>query len=218
MHLILDACVELAEEVGYDGLNTRVIAQRAGVSTGSLYQFFTDLRAILRAARRRNTQVYLDRLSDRFAAETPAHWWEGAEAALDEYIAVHRDVPGVRILRFGDVGEAELLAEERVDTGDQISRELAQRFGIDDAGFRRAVQIAVVAADALITLAFLRNPDGDEVLLAEAKVLFDLYLRRHGTPPGPAGRPDGAVHPSAPDRRGGRPRQQATPIPAGGHQ
>ena len=46
---MLDACAELIDEVGYDGLTTTLLAERAGVAIGSVYQFFPDKRAIVAA-------------------------------------------------------------------------------------------------------------------------------------------------------------------------
>jgi hypothetical protein len=41
------------------------------------------------------------------------------------------------------------------------------------------LEIAVDAADSLIELAFRREPEGDERVLAEAKALIREYLHRH---------------------------------------
>src|SRR2546430_11593034 len=47
---------------GYDGLTTTLLAERAGVAIGSVYQFFPDKRAIVQALTLRSLQGYLDRL------------------------------------------------------------------------------------------------------------------------------------------------------------
>ena len=65
---MLDACAELVDEVGYEGLTTTLLAERAEVAIGSVYQFFPDKRAIVQALALRNMEAYLDRLSTRFAA------------------------------------------------------------------------------------------------------------------------------------------------------
>ena len=48
---MLDACAELVDEVGYEGLTTTLLAERAEVAIGSVYQFFPDKRAIVQALR-----------------------------------------------------------------------------------------------------------------------------------------------------------------------
>lgn len=44
---ILQATIEIAEKEGFKNLGTRQIAERAGVSIGSLYRFFPTIEAIL---------------------------------------------------------------------------------------------------------------------------------------------------------------------------
>ncbi len=64
---MLDACAALVDEVGYDGLSTTLLAERAGVAIGSVYQFFPDKRAIVQALTLRNLDSYVERLSTRIA-------------------------------------------------------------------------------------------------------------------------------------------------------
>jgi AcrR family transcriptional regulator len=182
---MLDACAELVDEIGYEGLTTTLLAERAGVAIGSVYQFFPDKRAIVQALTLRNMEAYLQQLTDRFAGGTFAHWWDGVDAAIDEYIAMHRTVPGFRTLHFGDVVDLHLLDEERDNNAviaDRLARLLVEQFRVADrARLRFALEIAVEAADALIKLAFRRDPEGDDSVLTEAKALIREYLHRHVT-------------------------------------
>ncbi|XXG09025.1 TetR/AcrR family transcriptional regulator [Micromonospora sp. SH-82] len=179
---MLDACAELVDEVGYEGLTTTLLAERAEVAIGSVYQFFPDKRAIVQALTLRTIESYLQRLDKRFAADDLTHWWDGVDAGIDEYITMHRTVPGFRTLHFGDVVDLHLLDEKRDNNGviaEQLARVLIDRFGIADGPrLRFILEIAVEAADALIKLAFRRSPGGDEAVLAEAKALIREYLHR----------------------------------------
>ncbi|HWH00193.1 MAG TPA: TetR family transcriptional regulator [Pilimelia sp.] len=183
---MLDACAQLVDEIGYEELTTTLLAERAGVAIGSVYQFFPDKRAIVQALTLRNMASYLDRLAHRFAEDSFAHWWDGVAAGIDEYIAMHRTVPGFRTLHFGDVVDVHLLDEERDNNAviaEQLARLLVERFALRDSDrLRFALEIAVEAADALITMAFRRAPDGDDAVLAEAKALINDYLHRHVEP------------------------------------
>lgn len=51
---ILEAAEQMLEREGADGLNTNRIAERAGVSVGTLYQYFPDKAAILLATAQRS--------------------------------------------------------------------------------------------------------------------------------------------------------------------
>ena len=50
---IVEAAAQVLERRGADGFNTAAVAERAGVSIGTLYQYFPDKQAILAAAAKR---------------------------------------------------------------------------------------------------------------------------------------------------------------------
>lgn len=56
---ILQAASDILVEEGYEGLSTSAIAQRAGISVGSLYQFFANKEAVLQAL----AQRYLEKMA-----------------------------------------------------------------------------------------------------------------------------------------------------------
>jgi AcrR family transcriptional regulator len=179
---MLDACAELVDEVGYEGLTTTLLAERAEVAIGSVYQFFPDKRAIVQALAMRNMDAYLQGLSARFESETFTHWWDGVDAAIDVYIHMHRAVAGFRTLHFGAVVAVHLLDVERDNNtviADRLAELLVEQFQlIDRVRLRFALEISVEAADALIKLAFRRDTTGDEAVIAEAKALIREYLHR----------------------------------------
>ncbi|GGK96657.1 TetR family transcriptional regulator [Mangrovihabitans endophyticus] len=180
---MLDACAELVDEVGYEGLTTTLLAERAEVAIGSVYQFFPDKRAIVQALAMRNMDAYLQGLSARFANETFAHWWDGVDAAIDVYIHMHRSVAGFRTLHFGDVVDMHLLDAERDNNAviaERLAELLVEQFRLLDRDrLRFALLISVEAADALIKMAFRRDVAGDEAVIVEAKALIREYLHRH---------------------------------------
>jgi hypothetical protein len=110
------------------------------------------------------------------------NWCDGVAAGIDEYIAVHRTVPGFRSLRLDDVVDVHRLGANPNNgvIAEHLARALVERFDImDTPRLRSALEIAVSASDALIKLAFRRQPDGDERVLAEAKGLASEYLLHH---------------------------------------
>jgi AcrR family transcriptional regulator len=152
------------------------------VAIGSVYQFFPDKRAVVQALSQRNLAAYLERLTERLSSAELTDWWDGVGAAFDEYIEMHRTVPGFRTLHFGDVVDAHLLDEERDNStviAEQLAEVLVAKLSVPDGErLRFALAIAVEAGDALIQLAFRRDPDGDPQVLAEAKNLIREYLHR----------------------------------------
>lgn len=179
---MLDACAELIDEVGYEGLTTTLLADRAQVAIGSVYQFFPDKRAIVHALTMRNMDTYVERLSARVAGAEMVNWWDAVDAALDEFIDMNRTVPGFKTLHFGDVIDRNLLDADRENDAvfaAKLGELLVQRFGLaDEPVLAASLAIAVEISDALIKLAFRRDPYGDEAVLAEVRDLVRDYLFR----------------------------------------
>lgn len=57
---ILEAAARILEERGLEGFNTNAVAERAGASIGSLYQYFPNKDALLVALSRRERAVLRD--------------------------------------------------------------------------------------------------------------------------------------------------------------
>jgi len=94
---------------------------------------------------------------------------------------MHRTMPGFRTLHFGDVVDLHLLDDERDNNSVIVARMAAllrERYELTGDRIEFALGIAVEAADALIKMAFRRDPEGDTAVLAEAKSLIKEYLHR----------------------------------------
>lgn len=59
MKAILEAAARILETKGFDGYTTNAVADRAGVSIGSLYQYFPNKDAITKALIQRETSTLL---------------------------------------------------------------------------------------------------------------------------------------------------------------
>jgi AcrR family transcriptional regulator len=70
--LILDTAAELFAEVGYESTTTNAIAERAGVSIGSLYRYFPDKETILRAWANRYSEQICALYDQAFADDASA--------------------------------------------------------------------------------------------------------------------------------------------------
>ncbi|MFC5749207.1 TetR/AcrR family transcriptional regulator [Actinomadura rugatobispora] len=177
---MLDACADILDEDGYDGLTTTRIAQRAEVAIGSVYQFFPDKRAVAQALALRNLEQFGQRISRRLAEGGFAHWTDTVGAIIDIFVDMHRTVPGFRELRFGDVADINLLdsvSDNNSVVADRLRRMIVENFAISDtAELARALAIAVEAGDAVLKLAFRRAPGGDPAIIAEAERLIHGYL------------------------------------------
>ncbi|PZF92021.1 TetR family transcriptional regulator [Micromonospora deserti] len=181
---MVDTCGVLIDEIGYDRLSATMIAHRAGVTIGSLHQFFPDKRAVAQALALRAVDAYARQLQDRFARDGLTHWWDGVGAGIDEYIVLYRAVPGIRIVHRDDVVVGARAPDADPGDGDaiaaQLTRALTARFAVADPGrLHVALDVAVAVCAALVRFAFRRQPGGDERVLTEAKEFVQACLRHH---------------------------------------
>ncbi|MEW2495705.1 TetR/AcrR family transcriptional regulator [Streptomyces nodosus] len=176
---ILDACADLLDEIGYDALSTRDVAQRAGVPIGSVYRFFGNKRAMADALAERNLERYLERVGRRLADTGREGGWRAAtDAMLDEYLDMKRTAPGFSLVDFGNqipVGVRRAEPNHRVAARltDLLSGYLDRE---PDDDLRRRFLIAVETADTLVHLAFRMDPAGDEKIVGETRGLLRTYL------------------------------------------
>ncbi|MFI9807062.1 TetR family transcriptional regulator [Streptomyces sp. NPDC052301] len=177
---ILDACAELLDEVGYDALSTRAVAQRAGVPIGSVYRFFGNKRQMADALAQRNLERYVEQVTERLKAARAGDWRAAMDAVLDEYLAMKRTAPGFSLVDFGNqipVGARQCEPNTRV--ADRLTALLSGYLGRrPDDDLRRVFLVAVESADTLVQLAFRTDPQGDEAIISETRELLRAYLGR----------------------------------------
>jgi AcrR family transcriptional regulator len=66
---VLEAAAQLLERDGEAGFNTNAVAERAGVSIGTLYRYFPDKRAILLALARREMAAHNALVAERAGSD-----------------------------------------------------------------------------------------------------------------------------------------------------
>ncbi|GAA2413034.1 MULTISPECIES: TetR family transcriptional regulator [Streptomyces] len=177
---ILDACAGLLDEVGYDALSTRAVAQRAGVPIGSVYRFFGNKRQMVDALAQRNLEHYSERIVQRLREAGDGGWREAMDAVLDEYLEMKRTAPGFSLVDFGNqipVGARQAEPNHRV--ADRLTELLSGYLDREpDEELRRVFLIAVETADTLVHLAFRVAPDGDQKIIEEMREMLRAYLAR----------------------------------------
>lgn len=177
--LMLDSCANLLDELGYEELSTTMIAKRAGVAVGSLYQFFPDKRAVVQALTQRNFEHFIQAVRERLSAVDHTHWWDVVDSLLDVYLHMHREVPGFAKVHFGDVVDVHLLDEQRDNNAviaDSLAGLLDELLQLPAEQVVLPISVAVEAGDALLKFAFRRDPGGDQTIVDETKHLIKGYL------------------------------------------
>ncbi|MFH8661359.1 TetR family transcriptional regulator [Streptomyces afghaniensis] len=177
---ILDACADLLDEVGYDDLSTRAVAQRAAVPIGSVYRFFGNKRQMVDALAQRNLERYSEQVTQRLRQAGDGGWREAMDAVLDEYLEMKRTAPGFSLVDFGNqipVGARQAEPNHRV--ADRLTELLSGYLDREpDEELRRVFLIAVETADTLVHLAFRVAPEGDQKIIEEMREMLRAYLAR----------------------------------------
>ena len=70
LDIILEAAAQLLESVGEGGFNTNALAERAGVSIGTLYRYFPDKQSIIAALARQEKAAFERAVESVLAGET----------------------------------------------------------------------------------------------------------------------------------------------------
>jgi AcrR family transcriptional regulator len=183
---LLDAAAEVVDEIGFDRLTTAMVAERAGASIGTVYRYFPDRIVLLQALRDRALLRYRRSVVEAIDAQSPEHWWNAVECAIDAFVDMFRTERGFRIIRFagaerGGVPEEEVVRD--VGFAQQFAQILADEYGLpagEDLAFR--LEVVVEIMDSLINRAFLDDPNGDERYIAEARTVAREYLERRFGP------------------------------------
>ncbi|MDZ8078672.1 MAG: TetR/AcrR family transcriptional regulator [Nostoc sp. DcaGUA01] len=119
-NLILDTAADLLAEGGAEAINTNALADRAGISVGSVYQYFSNKETILKALGER----YMQQLGSNTVAAlqqdvSGLDFAAMVDRVIDPMIAFERKHPGFRHLNAGQEGEGTL-----VQAAQQVDREI----------------------------------------------------------------------------------------------
>ncbi len=155
--LILDTASDLFSEIGYEATTTNAIAERAGISIGSLYQYYPDKTAILQDLFKRYNERIREVLNQ---IDTPDLVYLPPEVLidrmLDPFLALYDQCPIYAYLLLGsdvsaDIGRAahamDQEANERI-TG--IVRRLATN--LDEERVRVVAMLCISQVKTLTSL------------------------------------------------------------------
>jgi AcrR family transcriptional regulator len=151
---ILEAAAHVFEERGPDAATTDAIAERAGVSIGSLYQYFPSKDALLATLSACHLLAAREALAPAFALlDAGADADEAIPALVRAMVACHADRPRLHRILFADAPvpseQSRALAAMHRECVDRIARWLARgAFASSDA----ARLAARVGFDALFAL------------------------------------------------------------------
>lgn len=180
---LLDTAEEVLAGEGAEALTTTRVAEAAGVSVGSLYQYLPNKGAIVQALARRYLADFEELMAalERDALRGEGTGWDDPVGRLiDAFSERYRELPGYRALWFGRELSDELRAadrENKLALARGVRRiAVALNLARDDSYLRVAARAGVLVTDSILQEAFRLDPNGDPQLIEEAKRILRLYL------------------------------------------
>ncbi|MBD2683575.1 MULTISPECIES: TetR family transcriptional regulator [Nostoc] len=96
-------------EAGVEAINTNVLAERAGISVGSVYQYFSNKEAILAALGERYIQQLSNNIITALQQDVSGlDFTTIVSQVIDPMIAFERQYPAFRHLNAGQEGQITL--------------------------------------------------------------------------------------------------------------
>jgi AcrR family transcriptional regulator len=183
---LFEASIQVLLAVGYRKFTTTRVAERAGVSVGTLYQYFPNRQALISAVIER----YLDELTstiDRHCAALRGHPLDAIVTGLvDAVIAAkwaHIEVSRALHEPLADIGGAELVRTAAMRTTGSVAEVLRS---CSDASFRdvdRLALLIVISSSSVLQVAIAEQTSAldPETLRAHMCAMVLGYLREMRT-------------------------------------
>ncbi len=184
---LLSATARVLVKEGYDRASTNKVAEAAGVSIGSLYQYFPSKEALVAAVIERHIGEMMDVVRTSLVRVALLPLADAARELVRVMIDAHRIEPKLhrvlveQIPRVGNLEQIEKVDEEAVALVRAYLE--AHQDEVDVVDLDLAAWVAVTSVEALTHVAVLRRPAllDDERFRDEVAALVVRYLR--GGPP-----------------------------------
>ena len=185
---ILDATAHILVERGVAAVSTNAVAERAGVSVGSLYQYFPNKDALIAALHARHGEQMMDVIQRALTKAMDATLDEALGGLIEATVEAHRvdaDLHRVLEQQLGNT-DKHVLQDEYVDVmEDRIVALLARhRSEITVTDLRLASYMLMNAAHGLIHVVVLQRPKGVSLKAATPEIV--RMMKAYLTSPVPA--------------------------------
>lgn len=180
---LLAATARVLVREGYDHASTNKIAVAAGVSVGSLYQYFPSKEALVAAVIERHIGEMMSVVRESLARVAPLPLHEAARELVRVMIDAHRIEPKLhrvlveQIPRVGNMEQIERVDEEAIELVKLYLEAHREEIGVEDLDM--AAFLAVSSVEAMTHVAVLRRPEllSDPQFVEEVAALVVRYLR-----------------------------------------
>lgn len=183
---LIEATARILVAEGFDRASTNRIAREAGVSVGSLYQYYPSKEALVAAVIQRHNRDLMEQVGQAFAKAAGEPLEEGVRTLVSAAIDAHRIDPALHCVLAEQTPRVGALAEVEAFNRDYFG--LLRAYLEDHKGELRALDldlaayVCVTAIEALTHTAVLHRPellsdDAAAQLVEEARRLVLGYLR-----------------------------------------
>jgi len=186
VHVILDATARILVERGYAATSTNAVAERAGVSVGSLYQYFSNKDALIAALHTRHIEQMHDVMEAALARAMIVSLDDGLAGLIEGAVEAHRidaDLHGVLEQQLAGLGI--VVPHDKFDQvlEDRVVKLLARhRDEITVTDLRLAAFMLVHSAHSLIHTVVKQRPKGVSLKVATAEIVRVVRGYLHSTP------------------------------------
>jgi len=180
VNAILDGMVRVLEQEGFDAASTSRVAEVAGVSVGTLYQYFSNRDAILDALQDREFERATEMMGRVLARGAYTSDREAARAVVEGLLELHSAAPalhrvlvleGLRVTPRDRVQAFDLRLVSTIRSFLALANVRIRRTNLDAAAF-----VVYQAVRATMLAALLERPPGlDSTTLVDE--ITDLVLR-----------------------------------------
>lgn len=173
MELILQVSADLLEEVGVEGFNTNLIAERAGVGNRAIYRYFPNKFAILVTMAERLQDLERAWVGDLRKLATFEDWRRAVDRAVDGYYVAAAQYRGYAALRAASQAVPQLRALDDRANG-ELENDLAaglRELGVSlpPAHLQAVCRIVIEASNRILDISLQSPPPEAKLLVRELK-------------------------------------------------
>ncbi len=179
---ILDATLQVLVACGKERLTTTLVARRAGVSVGTLYQYFPNKSALLQAALRRHMEEIRQAIDHACEHYRGAGLLEMSSCLIDSYLAAKMRSVKTSAALYAVSSDVEGLAIVRAVSARSL-RSIASLFATAKEGLTKDPEIVASVVTAALNgisrkVLESKSPEREmDILRDELLVLVHSYLR-----------------------------------------
>jgi AcrR family transcriptional regulator len=186
VNVILDATARILVERGYAATSTNAVAERAGVSVGSLYQYFSNKDTLIAALHTRHIEQMRAVMEAALTRAMTVSLDDGFTGLIEAAVEAHRidaDLHGVLEQQLAGLGV--VTAHDKFDQAleDRVVQLLAwHRDEITVTDLRLAAFMLVQSSHALIHTVVRQRPKGVTLKAATVEIVRLMRGYLHSAP------------------------------------